>query len=137
MKESLEDRRAAFWAELSEAAPELGIVASPGWDKEIPIGCSGRLRIKISFSQDKSSVYLVARSDEAYAFIEKHIRDLAQALRTTPGGATGEAAQRRWFRKNNPRACYTVKSQWPEAIRWFRAQHALFLRAANDIEGNR
>ena len=137
MKKSLEDQRAAFWAELSEAAPELGIVASLGWDKEIPIGCGGRLRIKMSLSQDRSSVYLVARSDEAYAFVEKHLRELAQALRTAPGGATGEAAQRRWFRKNTPRACYTVKSQWPEAIRWFRAQHVVFLRAATEIEGNR
>ena len=134
MTDILADRRAEFWAELAEAAPELGIAASPGWEKEIPIGCGGRLRIKMSLSQDKSSVYLVARSEEARAFVQKNIGALSRALRTARGDASGEASKGRWFRKDHARGCYTVKGQWPEAIRWFRVQHSMFLKAATEIE---
>lgn len=133
MSELMNGERQAFWASLSEAAPELGIIASPGWEKEIGIGCDGRLRIEMSLSQNKTSVYLVARSDEAKAFVAQNMDALAKGLRTAPGVATGEAAERRWFRKDNPKACVTVRRQWPEAIRWLRAQYATFQRAVEQI----
>lgn len=136
MSNILNDERTAFWAALSEAAPEFGIEASPGWEKEVPIGYDGRLKIKLSLSQDKSSVYLVARSKDAEDFVNAHIGELARHLRTSVGEATGEAMQKRWFRKDNPKACVTVRSQWPEAIRWFRAQHATFTRAMTSVDGS-
>ncbi|WP_425097965.1 hypothetical protein [Tropicibacter sp. S64] len=133
--EQMNDERQAFWAALSEAAPELGIEASPGWEKEIGLSRDGRVRIKMSLSQDKTSVYLVARSDAARDWVLAHLDGLAKELRTTVGTASGEPDKGRWFRKDNAKACVTVRRQWPEAIRWLRAQHATFKSAIAVLEG--
>ncbi|RVT86922.1 hypothetical protein DXV76_02200 [Rhodobacteraceae bacterium CCMM004] len=126
--------RQALWTALAEAAPEFGIVPSTGWDKELPLALGGQVRLVVSLSQDKTSVYLVGRSDAARAWIADHLDALALGLRTVPGQASGEAAARRWFRKDNPRACVTVRRQWPEAIRWVRAQHMTFSRAVRSLD---
>lgn len=128
--------RLAFWAELAMQAPELGIEPSPGQEKEIPLSRDGRVRIKMSLSQDKTSVYLVARSDEARAWIMSNLKSLSIGLRTTVGTASGEPEEGRWFRKDNPKACVTVRRQWPEAIRWLRAQHATFKTAIDKLENS-
>jgi len=133
-QETLNAERAAFWAELSAAAPELGIEPSPGQEKEIPIGQGGRLKLKLSLSQDRTSVYLVARTPEARIWVESHLRQLALALRTVVGDVTGDAAAGRWFRRDNAKASVTIRRQWPEAIRWLRAQHATYTRAVSSIE---
>lgn len=133
--ERMNIERMAFWAELATQSPELGIIASPGWEKEISIGQAGRLKLKMSLSQDKTSVYLVARSTEAAAWIEANRNALAQGLRTLPSGAGGEAEAGRWFRKDN-KAGVTVRRHWPEMIRWLRAQHATYSRAVITIEGS-
>jgi hypothetical protein len=130
----MNEERLAFWAALAEAAPELGIEASPGWEKEIPLSRDGRVKFKMSLSQDKTSVYLVARSPEAKDWINANLDGLAKGLRTVAGGATNEAAQGRWFRKDNAKACVTVRRQWPEAIRWLRAQHMTFSKAIQTLE---
>ena len=130
--ESMNVEGMAFWADLAAQAPELGIDASPGWEKEIPIGQQGRLKLKMSLSQHKTSVYLVARSPEATVWIGANRNALAQGLRTLPADARGEAEAGRWFRKDN-KAGMTVRSQWPEMIRWLRAQHATVARAVGKI----
>ncbi|MGY6549631.1 MAG: hypothetical protein ACXIU7_11610 [Roseinatronobacter sp.] len=131
--EILNTERAAFWAALSLAAPDLGIEASPGWEKELPLPGDARLKFKISLSQDKTSVYLFTRAPEMRGWIEAHLDALARGLRTTPGAATGQAAQGRFFRKDNAKACFTVRRQWPEAIRWLRAQHLTFSQAVATV----
>lgn len=130
----MNEERQAFWAALAEAAPELGIEASPGWEKEIPLSRDGRVKIKMSLSQDKTSVYLVARSPEAKDWVNANLEGLSKGLRTVAGEATKEAAQGRWFRKDNKNACVTVRRQWPEAIRWLRAQHMTFSKAIQTLE---
>lgn len=132
--EKLNAERTAFWAELAAEAPDLGIAASPGWEKEIPLRQDGRLKLKMSLSQDKTSVYLVARSLEAAAWIEANRVVLAQELRRPPEDARHEAKAGRWFRTDNKKASFTVRGQWPEMIRWLRAQHATFSRAVSFIE---
>ncbi|TFL19342.1 flagellar hook-length control protein FliK [Jannaschia formosa] len=129
----MDAERAAFWAELAAAAPEFGIEGGTGQEREIGIACGGRLRIKMSLSQDRTSVYLVARSEPAREFVQRNLPELARGLRTSVGEATGEAALGRWFRKDNRKACVTVRRQWPEAIRWLRAQHATFVRAVEGL----
>lgn len=131
--ERMNIERMAFWAELAAQAPELGIDASPGWEKEIPIGQGGRLKLKMSLSQDKTSVYLVARSPEATAWIQANLDALKKGLRTVPGDSSGEAGAGRWFRKDHKDAV-AVRRQWPEMIRWLRAQHATVMRAIQEIE---
>ena len=135
--EQMNLERHAFWAALAEAAPDLGIDPSPGWEKEIPLSSDGAVRIKMSLSQDRTSVYLVARSDAGRAWIVANNSGLARLLRTVPGATTREAAQGRWFRKDNAGACVTVRHQWPEAIRWLRAQHQTFARAVQTLDGGR
>lgn len=130
----MNEERQSFWAALAEAAPELGVEASPGWEKEIPLSRDVRVKFKMSLSQDKTSVYLVARSPDAKAWINANLEELAKGLRTVAGGATNEAAQGRWFRKDNPKACVTVRRQWPEAIRWLCAQHMTFSKAIQTLE---
>lgn len=132
--EQMNDERTAFWADLAEAAPDLGIEPSPGWDKEIGLSHDGRVRLKMSLSQDRTSVYLVARSDAARAWIMAHLDDLAKGIRTTVGTASGEPEKGRWFRKDNRKACVTQRRQWPEAIRWLRAQHQTYAKAVKDLE---
>ena len=132
--ETMNREREAFWQALADAAPELGVTASPGWEKELPLSQDGRVRLKMSLSQDRTSVYLVGRSDAAKDWIGQHLPDLARGLRTTVGDASGEPQHGRWFRKDNRNACVTVRRQWPEAIRWLRAQHATYSRAVNTIE---
>jgi hypothetical protein len=131
--ERLNDERHDFWAALAIAAPDMRIEASPGWEKEVPLSASPILKFKISLSQDKTSVYLFSRSDPGEQWIKANIEDLAAGLRTSIGDATGEASQGRWFRKDNKKACVTVRRQWPEAIRWIRAQHATFARTVAQI----
>jgi len=126
--------REAFWTALAAQAPELDIDPSPGWEKEIGLSEDGRIRIKMSLSQDKTSVYLVARSPEAEIWVNENLVKLAKGLRTAIGQATGEASQKRWFRKDNKAASVTVRHQWPEAIRWLRAQHKTFYRTVRSIE---
>lgn len=126
--------REAFWAALSEAAPELEIEPSPGWEKEIPLSADGRVRLKMSLSQDRTSVYLVGRSDAAKAWITGNLTDLAKELRTTVGAASGEPDKGRWFCKDNTKASVTVRRHWPEAIRWLRAQHMSFSKAVKLLE---
>jgi hypothetical protein len=133
MAQDIGARRAAFWAALAEQAPEFGLTPGIGGERELAVGGRDDLRLKLSLSQDKSSVYLVARSASGRAFVEGNSDALARALRTVPGQATREAGQGRWFRKDNPRACFTVQSQWPEALRWFRAQQAAFDRAVRTV----
>jgi hypothetical protein len=135
--EQMNTERLAFWAALAEAAPDLGIDPGPGQEREIPLSQDGRVRIKMSLSQDRTSVYLVARSDPARAWVNAHIGDLSRLLRTVPGAATREAEHERWFRKDNAKACVTVRRQWPEAIRWLRAQHLTFSRAIQTLENDR
>ncbi len=132
--EQMKTEREAFWTALSAEAPELGIDPSPGWEKELGLSKDGRVRIKMSLSQDKTSVYLVARSPEAEVWINKNLVLLEKGLRTARGDATGEASQRRWFRKDNKTASVTVRHQWPEAIRWLRAQYQTFLKTVRSIE---
>ena len=126
--------RHAFWTDLSEAMPELGIQPSDGWEKEIPLSRDGRIRLKMSLSQDKTSVYLVARSDEAKTWIVDHLDDLAKELRTIPAKATPDAQKGRWFRRDNKRACVTQRRNWPEAIRWLNAQHMTFSKAVRVLD---
>lgn len=126
--------RYAFWTMLAEAAPEFGIDAGPGWEREIGLSADGTVRIKMSLSQDKTSVYLIATSENARTWIEANLVDLAKELRTTVGAGTGERDNGRLFRKDNPKACVTVRRQWPEAIRWLRAQHATFKNAIKSLE---
>ena len=130
----MNEERQAFWAALAEAAPELGIELGTGHEREIPLSRDGRVKIKMSLSQDKTSVYLVARSPEAKDWVNANLEGLAKGLRTVAGAATNEAAQGRWFRKDNPKACVTVRRQWPEAIRWLRAQHMTFSKAIQTLE---
>src|SRR5690606_30812518 len=99
-----------------------------------PIGLDGRLKCKLTLSQDRSSAYLVARSPEAKQWVQRHMGTLARSLRTVVGDTTGDAAAGRWFRRDNRKASVTVRGQWPEAIRWLRAQHAAFARAVQEIE---
>lgn len=132
--ETMNFERNAFWADLAKAAPELEIEPSPGWEKEIPVGLGGRLKVKLSLSQDRTSVYLVARSDQAQAWVQQNLKPLAYALRTVPSDVTGDAAAGRWFRRDNPKAVVTVRRHWPEMIRWLRAQHATFARAVKGVE---
>lgn len=132
--EKMNAERQAFWTELAAQAPEFGIEPSPGWEKELPLSRDGRVRIKMSLSQDKTSVYLVARSDEARAWVQNNLNKLSKGLRTTVGAASGEPDEGRWFRKDNPKACVTVRRQWPEVIRWLRAQHATFSAAIEKLE---
>ncbi len=126
--------REAFWTELAAEAPELELDPSPGWEKEIRLSKNGQIRIKMSLSQDKTSVYLVARSPEAEIWVNQNLDPLAKGLRTVIGQATGEASQGRWFRKDNKAASVTVRNQWPEARRWLRAQYATFYRTVRTIE---
>ena len=136
MAEDLGARRAAFWEQLAAEAPEFGIAPGTGQEREVAVGGRDDLRLKLSLSQDKSSVYLVAKSASGRAFVLAHADALARSLRTVVGDASREAGQGRWFRKDNPRACVTLKSQWPEALRWFRAQHAGFDRAVRAVAGD-
>jgi hypothetical protein len=133
MRDDLGERRLAFWTELATAAPDLGIQPGPGTDRETAVGDHPGLRLKMTVSQDKTSVYLVAKSPEGRAFVTGNLPALSAALRTVAGSASGEADSGRWFRKDNARACVTLKSQWPEAIRWLRAQHAAFDRAVRGL----
>lgn len=130
---TLEQQRAEFWNRLAIEAPELGIQPGSGTDRETQVGGRDDLRLKMTVSQDKTSVYLVAKTPAGRAFVQGHLPALGTALRTVVSGASGEADKGRWFRKDNPRACVTLKSQWPEAIRWLRAQHAAFDRAVRGV----
>lgn len=132
--EQMNIEREASWAALSDAAPELGVQPSLGWEKEIPLRLEGRVRMVMSLSQDRTSVYLVGRAPEAKAWIKRHETALALGLRAVAGKATSEAEQGRWFRKNNTKACVTQRSQWPEMIRWLRAQHLTFSGAVNSVK---
>lgn len=131
MTDRLAAQRAEFWAELAASAPEIALSTGTGQDREVPLGGPAelRLKLKLSVSQDKSSVYLVARSQAGQDWIAARAEALARSLLTQPGHGSNEAAQNRWFRKDNKRACVTLRSQWPEALRWFRAQHTAFDRA--------
>jgi hypothetical protein len=121
-------QRQAFWSALADAAPELGIDPGPGWERQVPIGGRGDMVVKLSLSQDKASVYLVPTSATGERFITHNIEALSKRLTNNPA----EAAQGRWFRDDNKNACYTVKRQWPEAIRWLRAKHLKFDRVIHD-----
>lgn len=127
--ELLNAERTAFWTALAAEAPDLGIAPSAGWEKEILLASEPALKFKISLSQDETSVYLFSRSEAGQRWIEENAAALAGHLRTTSGSATGQATAGRWFRKDKAKACVTVRRQWPEAIRWIRAQHATFSRA--------
>ena len=131
--EQMKDEREAFWTALAAEGPELGIDPSPGWEKEIRLSKGGLIRIKMSLSQDKTSVYLVARSPEAKIWINENLDMLAKGLRTAIGQATGEASHERWFRKDN-KASVTIRRQWPEAIRWLRVQYQTFYNAVRNVE---
>lgn len=133
-EEQLTSERRAFWAALAEAAPDLGIEASKAWEKEVPLSSDGAVRLKLSLSQDKTSVYLVANSQEAKHWVNENIEALTTLTRTVKGSASGEAAQGRWFRKDHMKAYYTVRRTWPEAIRWLRAQHLTFRKAVTEAE---
>lgn len=126
-------RRAAFWMELAAEAPDFALASGTGQEREVAVGGHDDLRLKLSLSQDRSSVYLVAKGPTGRAFVQGNLDALARGLRTVAGAASGEAERGRWFRKDNPRACVTLKSQWPEARRWFRAQHAAFDRAIRAV----
>jgi hypothetical protein len=130
---AMDQQRAEFWQRLADEAPELGIQPGPGTDRETHVGGRDDVRLKMTVSQDKTSVYLVAKSPAGRAFVLAHLPALGTALRTVVGGASGEADKGRWFRKDNARACVTLKSQWPEALRWLRAQHAAFDRAVRGL----
>ncbi|MFC3614765.1 hypothetical protein ACFORG_13410 [Lutimaribacter marinistellae] len=133
-EERLIAERIAFWTAFKEAAPEIGIEPGGGWEKTIGLAIDGNVRVTLSLSQDKSSVYLVGRSDKARIWISANQDGIARRLRTTPGAASGEADKGRWFRKDNKKACFTVRRQWPEAIRWLRAQYATFSKAVQELE---
>lgn len=118
-------RRAEFWARMSEAAPQLGIGPGTGQERETPLAAHPGLRLKMSISQDKTSVYLIAKTPAAAALVGANLPALAAALRTVKGAATGEAAANRWFRKDI-KTSFTLPSRWPELIAWFLEQHARY-----------
>lgn len=128
----LQAERQAFWEAFSKAVPELDFEVGLGWEKQIAIGSVDGLKLTLSLSQDRTSVYLVARTDAAKHWISTHIDELARGLRTVPGAAKGEASAGRWFRKDS-KASFTIRRTWPEMIRWLRAQHTTYSRTIAGI----
>lgn len=133
--EQMNAERLDFWTAFAEAAPDLGLTPSPGQEKELPLACEGRVRLVMSLSQDKTSVYLVGRSDAAKAWIVDHLHDLEQGVRMVAGKTSGEAGAGRWFRKDTTQAAVTQRRQWPEMRRWLLAQHQTFARAVAGASG--
>lgn len=86
----------------------------------------------LSLSQDRTSVYLLARTEFAKKWMSAHLEQLARRLRTVPGEAQGEASAGRWFIKEFE-ARYTLRREWPEMILWLRAQHITYMRAITGI----
>lgn len=112
------ESRAAFWQDFAAAAPDLPIAPGPGQEREVPIGGIPGLKLKLSLSQDKTSVYLVARGPEAAQFLAVNLQALGAALLMTPGKASGEAAQGRWFRKEI-KDSVALRSRWPVLVAFF------------------
>ena len=117
--------RRAFWGQLAAAAPDLGIQPATGQERELRLAGHPDLRLKLSLSQGKTSVYLVAAAPAGRTFVTAHLRDLARELRTVVGAATGEADKGRWFRKDT-KIDVTQPSQWPAVIAWLLDQRARY-----------
>jgi hypothetical protein len=128
--------RAAFWRELAAAAPDLGLAPGPGQEREVPIGGIAGLKLKLSLSQDKTSVYLVARSPEAAGFLAANLAALGAALMMTPGKASGEAAQGRWFRKEI-KDSVALRSRWPVLAEFFLTRVARYDAAVRAVAASR
>jgi hypothetical protein len=129
----LSGQRAELYALLDEEAPEITSKRS-GWERVAPLGGRDDIVLVFSLSQDKASVYLKALTPAAAAWVRDRTDVLGRALRTSPGHGSGQAEKGYWFRKDNPNACFTIRRHWPEAIRWFRAQYALFDKAVTELE---
>lgn len=125
-------RRAEFWAQLAAAAPHLNIGPGTGQEREVALAAVPGLKLKMSVSQDKTSVYIVAKGAEATAFVTGNLPALASALRTVKGAASGEAAAKRWFRKEI-KASVALPSRWPELITWFLDQHERYAAAVETV----
>jgi len=124
--------RRDFWTALAAAHPAFGITPASGAERELRLGGHPDLRLKLSISQDKTSVYLVSATPAGRAFVAQHARALAKALGTVAGASTGEADKGRFFRKDT-RLGFTQRSQWPEVIAWLGAQAARYDGALRDL----
>lgn len=133
MTADLSGLRAGLYAQFDREAPEI-VSRRSGWERVAPLGGREDVILVFSLSQDKASVYLKAVTPDAKSWIETRQSELAHHLRTAVGIGSKQAAKGYWFRKDNSRACFTIPSQWPEAIRWFRAQFAMFDRAVRNLE---
>lgn len=133
MTADLTGQRAELYALLDKEAPEI-VSKRSGWERFVPLGGREDVVLVLSLSQDKASVYMKANTPAATAWIAANRDALTLSLRTAPGQGSGQAAKGYWFRKDNAKACFTQRSQWPEAIRWFRAQFATFNGAISKTE---
>ena len=82
--DQLNSERAAFWAALAEEMAEADSAERTGQEQHFALGddlLDGRLRMVMSVSQDKTSVYLVARSDAAKRWVSTHLAALQTELR--------------------------------------------------------
>lgn len=135
--DQLNSERAAFWAALAEEMSEADSAERTGQEQHFALGddlLDGRLRMVMSVSQDKTSVYLVARSDEAKRWVSAHLAALQTALRAAGPGDKTNVAAGRWFRRDDKKNVVTLRSRWPEMRRWLRAQHATFQQAACAVQ---
>lgn len=132
--EELIAKRIAFWTAFDEQAPELGIDPQKPWEKTFGLAVSRQVKVTLSLTQVKSSVYLVGRTVEARNWIEANQSALARRLLTTTSDGSGWVAKGIWFRKDNKNACFTQRGQWPEAFRFFRDEYAIYSKAVKETE---
>lgn len=129
--------RAAFWASLAEEMSGADDAERPGDAQEFPLGTDlldGRVRLKMTLSQDRTSVYLVARSDAAKQWITANIDALCAELKARGAGTDKEIAQGHWFRRDDTRNDVTLRSKWPKMRDWLRDQHNMFHKAVCAVQ---
>ncbi|EBA07637.1 hypothetical protein [Sagittula stellata] len=132
MNTDLSGQRAELYALLDKEAPEI-VSRRSGWERVVPLA-DGAVVLVLSLSQDKASVYVKPEGPDGARLLRDHQDTLARRLKVTPGHGSGQAEKGYWYRKDNPKACFTIRRQWPEAIRWFRAQHATYYKAFAELE---
>ena len=126
--------REAFWTQLAAARPDLGITPGVGWDRTLHIPGHPHLRLRLSLSQDRTSVYLTAATPLGATWMTQNLREVGRVLGQVVGAATGEAAQGRWFRRNVPLSV-TQRSQWQGMIDFLSAQQTRYTNALAQIPG--
>lgn len=135
--DEMNSERAAFWASLAAEMDVADDTPRSGQEQHFALGndlLDDRVRLVMSLSQTKTSVYMVARSDAAKLWIAQHQDALAAHLRERRAGTDAEIAQGHWFRRDDIKNDVTLRSRWAEMRRWLRAQHMSFNRAVIAVQ---